>query len=127
MDKDDDRVEIKEISEIIMNEKILKIGVNQNDTLYLKSKENTYKFIDYNFINASQKNEVDWIEKNNPKRSLARDYLETHQGKGISLHRVITELHNGKILGSFYLHFAFKLFKFIILGFKLFFLWYHLK
>ena len=67
LDKDDDRVEIKEISEIIMNEKILKIGVNQNDTLYLKSKENTYKFIDYNFINANQKNEVDWIEKNNPK------------------------------------------------------------
>ena len=35
------------------------------------------------------------------KQDIADTYLEIHQGKGVPLHRIITELHNGKILGSF--------------------------
>ena len=36
-----------------------------------------------------------------PSLAKAKSYLETHQGKGIPLHRIITEVHNGKIMGSF--------------------------
>ena len=31
---------------------------------------------------------------------MAEKYLKLHQGDGVSLHRIITEFHNGKFFGS---------------------------
>ena len=35
-------------------------------------------------------------------KKLATYYLNIHQGKGVSLTRILTELHNGKFFGSIF-------------------------
>ena len=42
-------------------------------------------------------NDISKIDK-----KLAKYYLKIHQGKGVSLTRILTELHNGKFFGSIF-------------------------
>jgi len=41
------------------------------------------------------------------EKKIARTYLNIHQGSGVSLHRIITELHNGKFFGSVFIFILF--------------------
>ena len=54
------------------------------------------------YLQKSNDADVRWFVEKRAGKDLANLYLQIHQGKGISLHRVVTELHNGKIMGSFF-------------------------
>ena len=93
--------EIISVDENIFNEDILRIGRDQKGILYFKTKTNYYNSESLQMIPVDKKIKLDWFEQNKRDKNIAKNYLIIHQGKGVPLHRVITELHNGKILGSF--------------------------
>ena len=97
----DNEVEVLNIEEINLKEKVIRVGKDINDTLNFKTKSEQYKIIDGKVIEVQNKIEINWLKENKPKFEIAKTYLEIHQGKGVLLHRIITEMHNGKIMGSF--------------------------
>ena len=117
-------INVSDIQENILKNKLLKVGIGKNQSLFFKTKQHHYKIINENLFTKSNDADVRWFLKKRAEKDLANLYLQIHQGKGISLHRVVTELHNGKIMGSFLVIFYFKLFKLIIFGIKFFLFWY---
>ena len=83
------------------NEEILRIGENNNKVPIIETESSLYSILDAEIEKISHGMEINWLQDNNPNLAKAKAYLEIHQGKGIPLHRIITEMHNGKIMGSF--------------------------
>ncbi|MDC3024572.1 PepSY domain-containing protein [Alphaproteobacteria bacterium] len=94
-------VEVMDIKERSLDEEILRIGEDANKNLVLETRSNLYSILNTEVIKKNKKTEVNWIKNSNPNVEKAEAYLEVHQGKGVPLHRIITEMHNGKIMGSF--------------------------
>ena len=95
-------INVSDIQENILKNKLLQVGIGKNQSLFFKTKQHHYKIINENLFTKSNDADVRWFVKKRAEKDLANLYLQIHQGKGISLHRVVTELHNGKIMGSFF-------------------------
>ena len=54
-----------------------------------------------NIFKTKNESDIVWFNESNPDPSIAKIYLEIYQGRGVLLHRIITEVHNGRIMGSF--------------------------
>ncbi len=96
-----DEIEVIDIKERILNEKILKIGEDKSKVPVFETESGIYSVIDVGVVKISNQSEIKWLQENRPDLKKAKAYLEIHQGEGIPLHRIITEMHNGKIMGSF--------------------------
>lgn len=102
----DQEIEIKDIISIQNIENLNSIGLDlsskeilfKNDSQYFKIKEN--KLLDFS-PNKSIAN-IEWSNVSTVDKELAKNYLKIHQGEGVSLTRVLTELHNGKFFGSIF-------------------------
>ena len=94
-------INIKEIKETILNKKIRKVGKSNKGIIYINLDDRNYKLSNQELLATSENSDILWLQKNKVQKDLAKLYLEMHQGKGVPLHRIITELHNGKIMGSF--------------------------
>ena len=97
----EDEIEVTDIREIVLNEEIFKVGEDNRQVLVLETPSGLYSIIDTKVLKISNQSEIEWLQHNRPNLERAKAYLEIHQGKGIPLHRIITEMHNGKIMGSF--------------------------
>ena len=98
----DNQFEVIDVKENSFNDEIIKIGVNKKGLILIKSKTALYQINKEELVKIKKFTDVTWLAPFLPERNEAISYLELHQGKGVSLHRIITELHNGKILGSFF-------------------------
>ena len=97
----DDQLEIIDINEKELEEKIIKVGRDEKNNIIIETEKNNYYLNNQKLVLADKNIKVDYLDKNVVSSSLVKDYLVMHQGKGVPLHRIITELHNGKIMGSF--------------------------
>ncbi len=94
-------ININEVKETVLKNKIRKIGQSNKGIIYINLDDGNYELSNQKLLSPSEQSDIQWMQKNKVQKDLARLYLEMHQGKGVSLHRIITELHNGKIMGSF--------------------------
>ncbi len=97
----DDQLEIIDINEKELEAKIIKVGRDEKNNIIIETEKNNYYLNNQKLVLADKNIKVDYLDKNVVSSSLVKDYLVMHQGKGVPLHRIITELHNGKIMGSF--------------------------
>ena len=102
----DQEIEIKDIISIQNIHSLNSIGSKlydkeilfKNDRQYYKIKEN--KLLEV--LADRNKANIKWFNLTAVNKELAKYYLEIHQGKGVSVTRVLTELHNGKFFGSIF-------------------------
>ena len=102
----DQEIEIKDIISIQNIYNLNSIGSKlynkeilfKNDRQYYKIKEN--KLLEV--LADRNKANIKWFNLTAVNKELAKYYLEIHQGKGVSVTRVLTELHNGKFFGSIF-------------------------
>ena len=101
----DGELEINNIISLENNKKIKQLGLNlSGDIIFLKN-DDKYYILDKNYLlkfsNEENKN-IQWSNISTIDKKLAKYYLNIHQGKGVSLTRILTELHNGKFFGSIF-------------------------
>ena len=101
----DNELEIIDIISIENTKKIEHLGLSlSGNKVFLKNDSDHY-YLDNNYqlklLNEIEKN-VKWSNTNKINKKLAKYYLSIHQGKGVSLTRILTELHNGKFFGSIF-------------------------
>jgi len=97
----DDQLEIIDINEKEIEEKIIKVGRDQKENIIIQTGKNNYYLKNQGLVLTEKNIIFNSLHKNLAGKFLVKDYLVIHQGKGVPLHRIITELHNGKIMGSF--------------------------
>ena len=101
----DGELEIIDIISFENNEKIKYLGLNLSDDIVFLKNDNEHYRLD-NSYSLKLKNEKDknihLSEVSIMNKKLATYYLNIHQGKGVSLTRILTELHNGKFFGSIF-------------------------
>ena len=97
-----------EINDIVISEnakKIKYLGLNsKGDIVFLKNDTEYYKLDDDNLLRLADEKDknIKWSNISKIDKKLAKYYLKIHQGKGVSLTRILTELHNGKFFGSIF-------------------------
>ena len=101
----DGALEIKDIISIENTKKIKSLGQNlSGDIIFLKN-DSEYYNLDNKYLikqaNIKDKN-IKWSNISKIDKKLAKHYLNIHQGNGVSLTRILTELHNGKFFGSIF-------------------------
>ena len=101
----DGALEIKDIISLENTYKINDLGQNlSGDIIFLKNDSEYYnlnnKYL-IKLVNIKDKN-IRWSNISKIDKKLAKYYLNIHQGKGVSLTRILTELHNGKFFGSIF-------------------------
>ena len=101
----DGQLEIIDIIRLENTKKIKDLGLNLlDDKVFLKN-NNDYYNLDNNYllelVNKKDEN-INWSNISKIDKKLAKYYLNIHQGKGVSLTRILTELHNGKFFGSIF-------------------------
>ena len=101
----DGALEIKDIISLENTFKINDLGQNlSGDIIFLKNDSEYYNLNNKYLIklaNIKDKN-IRWSNISKIDKKLAKYYLNIHQGKGVSLTRILTELHNGKFFGSIF-------------------------
>ena len=101
----DGALEIKDIISLENTKKIRDLGLNlSGDIIFLKNDSEYFNLNDnylLELVNEKNKN-IKWSNISKIDKDLAKYYLNIHQGKGVSLTRVLTELHNGKFFGSIF-------------------------
>jgi hypothetical protein len=101
----DNELEINDIISLENNKKIKYLGLSLSDGIIFLKNDNEYYNFDDNYlpelVNEKDKN-INWSKISMIDKKLAKYYLNIHQGKGVSLTRVLTELHNGKFFGSIF-------------------------
>ena len=101
----DGALEIKDIISLKNTFKINDLGQNlSGDIIFLKNDSEYYNLNNKYLIklaNVKDKN-IKWSNISKIDKKLAKYYLNIHQGKGVSLTRILTELHNGKFFGSIF-------------------------
>jgi len=101
----DGALEIKDIISLENTFKINDLGQNlSGDIIFLKNDSEYYNLNNKYLIklaNIKDKN-IKWSNISKIDKKLAKYYLNIHQGKGVSLTRILTELHNGKFFGSIF-------------------------
>ena len=101
----DGELEINDIISLENTKKIKYLGLNLSDDIVFLKNDNEYYNLDDNYllklVNVKDKN-IKWSNISKIDKKLAKYYLNIHQGKGVSLTRILTELHNGKFFGSIF-------------------------
>ena len=101
----DGALEIKDIISLENTFNINDLGQNlSGDIIFLKNDSEYYNLNNKYLIklaNVKDKN-IKWSNISKIDKKLAKYYLNIHQGKGVSLTRILTELHNGKFFGSIF-------------------------
>ena len=101
----DGELEINDIISLENTKKIKYLGLNLSDDIVFLKNDNEYYNLDNNYLlklaNEKDKN-IKWSNISKIDKKLAKYYLNIHQGKGVSLTRILTELHNGKFFGSIF-------------------------
>ena len=101
----DGEFEINNIISLENTKKIKQLGLNlSNDIVFLNNDKEYYNLDNNNLlklVNEKDKN-IKWSNISTIDKKLAKSYLNIHQGKGVSLTRILTELHNGKFFGSIF-------------------------
>ena len=101
----DSQLEIIDIINLENTKEIKHLGLNSSgDKVFFKNNSDYYN-LDNNYllklVNKKDKN-IKWSNINKIDKKLAKYYLNIHQGNGVSLTRILTELHNGKFFGSIF-------------------------
>ena len=101
----DGELEIIDIISLENTKKIKHLGLNLSSDMVFFKNDNEYYNLDDNYllklVNEKDKN-IKWSNISKIDKKLAKYYLNIHQGKGVSLTRILTELHNGKFFGSIF-------------------------
>ena len=101
----DGEFEINNIINLENTKKIKQLGLNLSDDIVFLNNDKEYYNLDNNnllkLVNEKDKN-IKWSNISTIDKKLAKSYLNIHQGKGVSLTRILTELHNGKFFGSIF-------------------------
>ena len=101
----DGELEINDIISLENTKKIKYLGLNLSSNIVFLKNDNEYYNLDDNYllkmVNEKDKN-IKWSNISTMDKKLAKYYLNIHQGKGVSLTRILTELHNGKFFGSIF-------------------------
>ena len=101
----DNELEIIDIISIENTKKINHLGLSLSGNKVFLKNDNDYYNLDNNhqlkLVDKIEKN-INWSNTNKINKKLAKYYLNIHQGKGVSLTRILTELHNGKFFGSIF-------------------------
>ena len=101
----DGELEINDIISLENTKKIKYLGLNLSDNIIFLKNDNEYYNFDDNYllklVNVKDK-DIKWSNISKTDKKLAKYYLNIHQGKGVSLTRILTELHNGKFFGSIF-------------------------
>ena len=101
----DGALEIKDIISIENTKKIKGLGQNLSDDIIFFKNDSEYYNLENKYLikqaNIKDKN-IKWSNISKIDKKLAKYYLNIHQGKGVSLTRILTELHNGKFFGSIF-------------------------
>jgi len=101
----DNELEIIDIISIENTKKINHLGLSLSGNKVFLKNDNDYYNLDNNhqlkLVDKIEKN-IKWSNTNKINKKLAKYYLNIHQGKGVSLTRILTELHNGKFFGSIF-------------------------
>ena len=104
-ENNDGELEINDIISLENTKKVEHLGVNlTSNTVFLKN-NNEYYILDNNSLlklSKQQDKNIKWSNISRIDKKLAKYYLNIHQGKGVSLTRILTELHNGKFFGSIF-------------------------
>ena len=101
----DGELEIYDIISIENTKKIQHIGLNLSDGIVFLKNDNQHYKLDNSYMLKSADEKVKNInlsEVSLISKKLATYYLNIHQGRGVSLIRILTELHNGKFFGSIF-------------------------
>ena len=103
----DGELEINDIISLENTKKIKYLGLNlSDDIVFLKNDNEFYNFDDnylLKLVNEKDKEkDIKWSNVSKINKKLAKYYLSIHQGEGVSLTRILTELHNGKFFGSIF-------------------------
>jgi uncharacterized iron-regulated membrane protein len=77
------------------------IGIDQDRKLVIKTAQGDYR-TDENFIEwtAAAASNPSWVSATPPEPELARALRNAWRGSGLSLERVLLDLHSGRILGE---------------------------
>ncbi len=101
----DGELEIKDIISLENSRRIGHLGLRVSDNIVFLKNDNEYYNFDNNYLlklaDEKDKN-IKWSNISTIDKKLAKYYLNIHQGKGVSLTRILTELHNGKFFGSIF-------------------------
>ncbi len=101
----DGELEINDIISLKNTKKIKYLGLNLSDDIVFLKNDNEYYNFDDNYLLklANEKDkDIKWSNISKINKKLAKYYLNIHQGEGVSLTRILTELHNGKFFGSIF-------------------------
>ena len=102
-EKIDEDLEISNITVIENKLNFTNLGYDKySKNIVLKSDKAIYTLSDSDITDYKNNNEklLVWPEIATASKDTANKYLIIHQGEGVSLTRIITELHNGKFFGS---------------------------
>lgn len=102
--------EIKEIKDILVIENsydLNKVGIYQTNNEIVFNQNKKYFKIDKGDVMKiseiiNDEYNLNWMTISVPSKILAKKYLRLHQGNGVSMTRILTELHNGKFFGSIF-------------------------
>jgi hypothetical protein len=78
------------------------VGTDANGNLVIKTAQGNYQ-TDENFIAwsaATEAGDVNWAVATPPERELANALRDAWRGSGLSLERVLLDVHSGRILGE---------------------------
>ena len=101
----DGELEINDIISFENTKKVQYLGLNLSDDIVFLKNDNEYYKLDNSYLLklTNEKNKkIHLSEVSMINKKLATYYLNIHQGKGVSLTRILTELHNGKFFGSIF-------------------------
>ncbi len=101
----DEELEINDIISIKNTKKIQHLGLNLSGGIVFLKNDNQHYKLDNSYMlkSADEKDKnINLSEVSLMNKKLAAYYLNIHQGKGVSLIRILTELHNGKFFGSIF-------------------------
>ena len=106
LEKDLDTLEILNTYNIENTKNITKVGKNiLNNNIVFRSKSFIYNLKEGSFNKKEAINNNEnyiWSDLKIANRKLSKKHLFIHQGEGVQMLRIITELHNGRFFGSIY-------------------------
>ena len=96
-------LEINDILYLSNSESFTNIGKDNKNNMFLQNNNTLYQFNKDNSFTKikgiSNKN-IAWAKTEVAKKDISNVYLKIHQGNGVSILKILTELHNGKFFGS---------------------------
>jgi hypothetical protein len=98
-------LEINDILYLSNSESFTNIGKDNSNNMYIQNNNSLYQFNkDNSFtkINGIFNKNIDWAKTEVAKKDISNVYLKIHQGNGVSILKILTELHNGKFFGSIF-------------------------